>query len=116
MATPKNAAGPLIEKVAFDQLAEVSDGAGNYTDGFVEQFQTQAGYIYLRGNEQVLAARLEGVQPAMVRVRACIDTARITTDWRMRDIRRNAAYAVRAITESPNRGYFDLLVQKGVAA
>jgi hypothetical protein len=69
----------------------------------------------LRGGEGVQAARLEGQQPAIVRVRACTATLRIRPDWRMRDLRSGVAYAIRGITLSPDRGYLDVLVQSGVA-
>jgi head-tail adaptor len=116
MAGPKNAAGPLIDRVAFDQPVEAKDGYGNVTTAFAEVFQMQAAFIFLRGGETVLAARLEGQQPALVRVRASANTALVTPEWRMRDVRRAKTYAVRAITLSIERGYYDLLVQSGAAA
>ena len=111
----QRAAGQLIENVAFDELNAVSDGYGNRQQEFVEQFKIRAGYVWLRGGESIQAARLEGNQPLIVRVRVCNDTNRIRNDWRMRDVRTGEVYAIRAISRSLDRGYLDVLVQSGVA-
>jgi head-tail adaptor len=115
MARTQRGAGQLIESVAFDALNAVDDGYGNRQQEFVEQFQTRAGFIWLRGGESVQAARLEGQQPLIVRVRVYEDTNRITPDWRMRDLRTGDVYAIRGISRSLDRGYLDVLVQSGVA-
>jgi hypothetical protein len=115
MALPKRGAGQLFNFVAFDELNEVPDGYGNTQQTFVEQFTLRAGFIWLRGGESVQAARLEGNQPAVVRVRVSDDTDRIRPDWRMRDIKTGVAYAIRGVTLSPDRGYYDVLVQSGTA-
>lgn len=112
---PNRGGGQLIELVAFDALDSVADGYGNRQQEFVEQFTDRAGFTWLRGGESVQAARLEGVQPLIVRVRVSEKTNRITPDWRMRDVRTSAVYAIRAITRSLDRGYLDVLVQSGVA-
>lgn len=116
MAQLKAAAGPLIDMVAFDRLDEVSDGAGNTNGTFVEVFRCHAGFLYLRGGETVQASRLEGVQPAIVRIRISAASSQVTPEWRMRDVRRDIAYAISGITHSLDRGYFDILVRSGVAA
>ncbi len=115
MARTTRGAGQLIELVAFDELADVDDGYGNRQQGFIERFQTRAGFTWLRGGESIQAARLEGIQPLIVRVRVNHDTDRIRPDWRMRDVRAGSVYAIRAITRSLDRGYLDVLVQSGVA-
>ena len=115
MARDKRGAGQLTESVAFDALDNVEDGYGNRQQEFVEQFRIRAGYTWLRGGEAVVAARLEGLQPLIVRVRVCDDTNRIKPDWRMRDLRTATVYAIRAVSRSLDRGFLDVLVQSGVA-
>ena len=109
------AAGPLFEHVAFDELNAVADGYGNFQQTFVEQFQTRAAYVWLRGGEGIEAARLEGHQPLIVRIRVSHETLRVRPDWRMRDVRTGIEYAIRGISRSPDRGWLDVLVTSGSA-
>lgn len=115
MPNAPQGAGPLYNLCAFDQPIEAADGYGNLTSTFAEQFQLHGNFIFLRGGEQVMASRLNGQQPAIVRIRACHDSERITPDWQLRDVREGVTYNIRSITIAPSRGYFDLLVQAGVA-
>src|SRR4051812_49109641 len=95
MARASSGAGQFIDRVASDQLSSVADGYGNLQQSFVEQFQTRAGFTWLRGGEDVMGARLEGQQPAVVRVRVSTDTRRVRADWQMRDVRSGIAYSIR---------------------
>src|SRR5690606_4858912 len=78
---------PLIERVAFDSRQEIDDDAGNFESKFVQVFECRAAFVYLRGTEAVIAARLEGRQPIVVRVRRNSMTNQIDHDWQMRDLR-----------------------------
>jgi head-tail adaptor len=121
-------AGDLFQHVAFDERANVGDGYGNRQAGFVQRLERRAGFTPLRGSETVIAARLEGRQPIVVRVRADPDTRKIEADWRMRDLRKGRwagdiekywdgpVYAVRSIIESDDRQFLDIMVESGVAA
>lgn len=109
-------AGRLHEQVAFDRRQDTADGYGNTQSDFAERFRRRAGFTYLRGTEGVIAARLEGRQPIVVRLRADSDTRSIGTDWRMRRIATGEAYAVRSVAETPDRRWVDVMVEKGVAA
>jgi head-tail adaptor len=115
--------------VAFDERVTEPDGHGNEQEKFVEQFKRRAGFTYLRGGESVIASRLEGRQPIVVRVRRDSDTIKITSDWRMRDTRNGAwqgsgddqywagaIYAVRSIAPTDDRQFLDIVVESGVAA
>lgn len=112
-------AGQLYEKVAFDKRAQVNpdspEDLGNTESEFVEQFTRRAGLVYLRGTETVIAARIEGRQPIVVRVRKDSLTATIATDWRMRDTRSSVEYAIKSIAETPDRKWIDVVVEAGVA-
>lgn len=125
MAAPS--AGRLYERVAFDKRESADDGYGNTVSDFTEQFQRRAAFTYLRGGEAVIAGRLEGRQPIVVRVRADSETRQITSDWRMRDARNGEwsdsgetvwtgpLYAVRSVAETEDRLWLDVMVESGVA-
>lgn len=110
-------AGKLDRRLRFDRPKQVSDGAGNFTDGWEEQFTVAANRKWLRGGESVLAARLEAKQPAIVTIRNSSSAREITADWRCVDVRAERVYAIRENPkESDNRGYLEFLVESGVAA
>jgi head-tail adaptor len=112
----KTTAGQLYERVAFDKRVEADDGYGNTVGRFAEQFQRRAGFTYLRGGEAVIAGRLQGRQPIVVRLRADGETRLIGADWQMRDARDGSVFAVRSIAETPDRRWLDIMVEQGVAA
>lgn len=89
--------GELRELVAFDQRARVSDGAGNYQSDFVEVFQRRAAFVYAGGSEAVTAERLQGRSILKVKMRNDSEAKRITTDWRLRDVRRGTVYNIREV-------------------
>lgn len=107
--------GNLIERVAFDEPAQVSDGQGGTIQGWTERFQCRAAYQRLRGTETVQAARLSGRQPTVITVRAAAATRDVETDWRIRDVRTGEIFNIRAIEVTPNRQYVELLAESGVA-
>ena len=108
-------AGQLRETVAFDERILVDDGYGNMEGDFVEQFQCRAGFTFLRGGEAVIASRLEGRQPMVARVRESSQTRQIEPDWRLRDLRTGASYAVRSVAPTPDRQWIDVAAEGGVA-
>ena len=72
------------------------------------------------GGETVEAARLEGRQPVVMRVRYSPDTKQIRTDWRATDVGSGIVYNVRSVVD-PNMGgpqhgqWIDVLAESGVA-
>lgn len=108
-------AGRLIQRVAFDKRDLVDDGYGNMVGDWAEQFKTRAEYIFGRGDESVMAARLEGRSPMIVRIRKSNAAKAIATDWQMRDLADGTAYNVRDVTWDNSRAVIDLLVEGGVA-
>lgn len=110
-------AGPLDKKVAWDKRVAANDGYGNpIAPAFAEQFQCRAGFTFLRGGEAVMAARLQGRQPIVVRIRASIAARLIEPDWQMRNVRTGEAYAVRSVAEVAGRRWLDVTVESGVPA
>lgn len=108
-------AGDLRNRVVLQKQSQTSDGAGGVTTPWADQFVVWAGYTHLRGGEGVLAGRLEGRHPQVVRVRASSQTRQITTDWRLRDRRTGSVFNIRDITPTEDRAYIDLLCESGVA-
>lgn len=109
-------AGLLEQMVAFDKREEVDDGAGNVVGAWVEQFRDYAQFIFSRGSETVMAARLESREPMLVRIRASANARLIGADWQMRDLHGdNKAYNINDITWDNSRAMVDLLVTGGGA-
>jgi len=119
----------LFHKVAFDSRAAEDDGEGNVEGKFVQRFECRAGFTFLRGGETVIAGRLEGRQPVVVRVRRSSNTLQIAPDWRMRDLRNGEwlgepdapywsgpEYAVRSVIPTDDRLFLDVTVESGGAA
>jgi head-tail adaptor len=107
--------GDLLHRVAFDVREEIDNLDGNTEGHWKEQFQLRAGYLHLRGGETVLASRLQGQHSQVMFVRASLLSRRVTTDWRVRDIRTGQSFNIRDVTPSDDRLWFDFLCQSGVA-
>jgi head-tail adaptor len=108
-------AGELRHRVAFDRRQDVNpdapDDLGNTQSEFVAKVQARL------GGEAVTAARLTGQQPVSIIVRQSAQTKLIADDWRARDVRTGAVYAIRSIIDPDDtRAFFELLCQVGVAA
>lgn len=111
----KFGAGKLVERVAFDRRCAVDDGFGNETSGdWVEQFQIQAAFIFMRGSETIVNGRLQNRAAMIVRVRACALTKDVDVEWQMRDVRRGTTYNIRDITNDNSRAVLDLLCESKV--
>lgn len=121
--------GQLYERVAFDERAIASDGEGNVEGEFVQVFECRAGFTFLRGGETVIAGRLEGKQPVVVRVRRSSETLQIAADWQMRDLRNGEwlgdsgeeywsgpLYAVQSVIPTVDRQFVDVTVVSGAPA
>jgi head-tail adaptor len=108
-------AGAMDYKVAFDAPLATPNGQGGTYAGWAERLQAFAQFTYLRGGEVVLAARLAGRQPVVVKIRASAAAAAIATDWRMRDLRSGEAYNIRSIVPSDDRQFYHLTCESGVA-
>ncbi|MDM9619083.1 phage head closure protein [Rhizobium sp. S96] len=111
----KRSAGKLYFAVAFEERQDLDDGAGNVSSGWVERFQSRAGYIDMRGGEAVIASRLQGQHTLVVFVRASSQSKSVTSDWRIRDNRDGRIFNIRDITITPDRAWIDFLCQSGVA-
>jgi head-tail adaptor len=111
-------AGKMRERLEFQKREMVDDGFGNEVAGdFVTVFTDAAELIPLKGGEPVIAARLSGVQPFIVRVRSSTATRDVTTAWRAIDARN--APRIFNITSVANydqkNAYLDMMATQGVA-
>ena len=111
-------AGMMRERVSLDRRIETNPDApndfGNVVADWQEQGEVWAEFIHLRGGEAVIAGRLSGRHPVVVRVRSSALTRSVTTDWRIRDARRGTEYAVRDITTG--LAMIDILCESGSVA
>ncbi len=108
-------AGELDQRYAFAKKGSASDGYGGTTTAYVDQFTVWAGVTHLRGGETVMAGRLQGKHPQVVRIRSSSQSRQITTDWRARDTKTGTVFAIRDITPTSDRLFLDVLCESGVA-
>lgn len=108
-------AGALDEAVAFDSPTTVEDDFGGTEQGWAQDYSCNADVKYDRGNEPVEAGRLTGTAVFKVRIRQSEVARGITTDWRMRDTRRDVAYNIREVDAVTDRQWIWLRVEGGVA-
>lgn len=111
----KAGSGQLHYQVALLKREDVDDGMGNTVSDWVEQFQTRAEFIHLRGSEAVMAGRLQGKHTQVIRVRNSSNTRLISTDWMLRDVRTGKSFNIRDIEHEVNRQFIALTCESGVA-
>lgn len=117
MPPPKRSgAGSLNERVRFQRRQDVQDEFGNVKSTWIDQFEAAARLTPRLGGEEVMAGRLQGTQPYILRVRGCSDVRCVTPEWRAVHARSGAVYNIRSISNPDERGaYFDMLVVQGGA-
>ncbi len=108
-------AGSLNQRVLFQAPVATSDGQGGTEDGWSAGFVRWAGYRRLRGGEAVIAARLAGVQPTVITIRADTETRAIDPTWRATDQRTGEIFALRAVIVSDDRAFIEITAESGVA-
>lgn len=108
-------AGELRERVAFEEPSSLETDEGIVAGPWTERFQRWARLQPLRGTEPIIAQRLAGVQPVVVSIRSDLSTRTVTSAWRVRHLRDNDMYNIRAVTPDESLEYIDLLCETGVA-
>lgn len=116
----------LNESVAFDEPVQTAGPGGVVTTEWTERYSCRAQFIYSRGSEAVEAARLEGRSTYKVRIRQCDAARDITSQWRMRDLRRlvengagdliGGVYNIIEVDAISDRSWVYIVVQSGKAA
>lgn len=113
----------LEQSIAFDQEVSVQNASGGHDTSWEERHACRAEFIYSRGSEAVDAARLQGRSIYKVKIRSCAASRAITSDFRMRDLRRGdlaaelpgEPYQIREIDAITDRRWVYLVVESGVA-
>lgn len=115
MTTNKNL---LRDRVAFDKRADAIEGEAGGTPGdWVEQFQEACALTWLRGSEPVIAQRLQGVNPVVIKIRSSTRARMIDASWRARLPRKNNRLLnIRSIIPDDRDFYLELTCEAGVAS
>ena len=109
-------ANALRDRVSLEKREEVDDGYGNTYGQWVAQFERDACILPSKGGETVIASRLQEVQPALIIVRFDAETATITAEWRLIEVRSGTIYNIRTSADMERRGRFiTMLCEAGVA-
>ncbi len=114
----KPSSGALRVKLHFQYKAMVDDGYGNEQAGPWQTIFTDfAELIPLRGGEPVLAARLTGVQPYVVRVRSHTASREVTPSWRAVDVRNpKRVLNIRSVSDQDQtNAWLEMMADDGVA-
>lgn len=116
-------AGQLRERVTFQRRDETPDAYGNPIAGdWTDQFSEPARLTPRLGGEEVIAARMTGVQPYILTVRSSARTRGLTPAWRAYDARKGMGdtgepvreFQILSIANVDEKGqYIDLLVREG---
>jgi head-tail adaptor len=117
---PLPGAGDLHQTVQWAEPFGAMDRYGNEQTNWANRFVVRAQIAPKLGGEDVMAARLQGVQPVVIRVRSSVDTRKITTQWRVTDTNSGIQYNVRAVADPfmgmAERGrWIEVLAEAGVA-
>lgn len=114
------ASGDLKWRVRFDKQVEQNDPAGGSMAVWREQFNRAAEISPLQGGESVMAQRLTGTQPVLIKVRFDSLTRTIEESWRAVEILNGIAvrhYAIKAPPEDMERErqFITIVAVAGVA-
>lgn len=105
-------AGDLTTQIRFEAREDLSrnsppgDGAGNLRGAWEPRFIRPAAIKPIKGREEILAQRLQGVTPALIVVRFDRQTAQITPEWRAVEITpegREIVWAISAVQDMERR-------------
>ncbi len=105
-------AGGMKDRFQFQQRA--ADANGDRLGEWEPAFPNQAGEVTrLQGTEPVMAMRLQGIQPVVIRVRSSRWTRSLTTDHRALDVRAGAEYAITSVTPDKTGQWIDVMASTG---
>lgn len=110
--------GAMRDRVGFDAPTSTPDGYGGVETGWADEadaVECAAELIHMRGSESVDAARLAGRAVLKVRIGQSDAARAISTDWRMRDLRRGTIYNLRDVDSVTDRHWIWIMAESGVA-
>lgn len=111
-------AGKMRQKLHFQRRGPADDGYGNPQSGkFETVFTDYAELIPLKGGEPVIAARLTGTQPYVIRIRSSARSREVVTSWRAVDARDTSrVFNITAVANFDQKNaYLDMTATQGVA-
>jgi len=113
--------GKMKHRLHLQARQEADDGYGGTIPGsgvWVTQDTVSAELRPMRGGESVLAARLTGTQPYVVRVRQSAVTLAIKHDWQLVDARTGDVYAVKSPVHDPDgkRAWLEFIAEQWVSS
>lgn len=103
--------GALTERVAFDEPTGGTDAFGGTIEAWTEHHVCAAQWVYGRGDESVQAAREAGRKAYKIKVRSCAATRALTTDYRMRDVRRSTVWNIVEVDAITDRAWIYIVVE-----
>lgn len=109
MTKVPTAPGKMRARIRFDCRTSVDDPYGGTVSSWQPQFSRWAEIRPLQGREEVLAQRLQGVQPVLIIVRLDAETRTIGTDWRAVELNGEtvvATYALKTACDMERGGAF----------
>lgn len=112
-------AGKLRSLLAFQRRGEVEDDYGNVQVGkWGTAFTAHAELIPLRGGEAVMASRLDGRQPYVIRIRSSSQSRAVDASWQIVDARNESrVFAIKAIVDPDNKNaWLDITATLGEAS
>jgi len=104
-------AGALTERVAFDAPNGGTDAFGGETVGWTEHHVCAAQWTYGKGDESVQAARQAGRSAYKLKVRSSAKTRSVTTDYRLRDVRRGTVWNITSVDAITDRQWVFLVCE-----
>ena len=90
-----------------------NDGHGNSVTDWSEQFRERGERVFLRGGEEIQAARLEGRQPVVFKIWTSVDARSVAFDWRIQDVNSGETYNVKTVEESKDGMRIEILAESG---
>lgn len=105
----------MRHRVAFDAPQEVADGRGGVDTTWAEQFTTHAEFRYERGKEAVEGGGLTGTATFKVKIRSFGQSRLVSTNYRMRDVRRGVAFNIREVDAITDPQWVWIVAESGVA-
>lgn len=110
-------AGEIDCRFKYQKRTQQADGYGNFQGGWQTQFTLWTQRSFLRGGETVMAARLQGRQPGILKIRSSPEANQITTDWRAVNVDdETEVWNIRSVQPSNRRDEIEFLAERGVAA
>lgn len=108
--------GELRERLRFEvRPKRLDDSYGNVEGPWQIEFVAYARVLPLKGSEPVIAARLAGVQPAVITVRSSKASREVTPSWRAVDVRTGTIWNIRSSANFDERNrYLTFMAESGV--